>query len=78
MNERVPLEHTIGISEEEILAQDLARLEQKNASVAESIKRALAKAQEKKGQSDIVITKAMRDGAAAHEHQLRGQLGEDY
>ncbi|MGB2580616.1 MAG: hypothetical protein WBC83_02880 [Minisyncoccia bacterium] len=78
MNERAPLEQTVGVSEEEILAQDLARLEQKNPAAAESIRKALARAGEKKEQSEIVITKAMRDGAVAHDLQLRGQLGEDY
>lgn len=78
MNERASLEQIAGISQEEILAQDLAHLERKNPSAAESIKKALAKAEERKGQADIVITKAMRDGAKAHDHQLRGQLGDDY
>lgn len=78
MNERVALEQTVGISHEEVLAQDLARLEQKNPSAAESIKRALAKAQENKKQNKVVITDAMRDAAKWPDLQLREQLGEDY
>jgi len=78
MNERASLEQTVGISQEDLLAQDLASLEQKNPSAAESIKKALARVGERKHQNEIVITKAMRAGAEAHDHQLRGQLGEDY
>lgn len=78
MNERASLEQTVGISQEEVLAQDLASLEQKNPAAAEVIKKAIARAGEKKHQNEIVITKAMRAGAEAHDHQLRGQLGEDY
>lgn len=78
MNERASLEQTVGISQKEVLAKDLAGLEQKNPAVAEAIRKALARAGEKKHQNEIVITKAMRAGAEAHDRQLRGQLGEDY
>lgn len=78
MNERMPLEPTVGINQEEILVQDLARLEEKNPAAAESIKRALAKAQEKKEQSKIVITKASMMDAKAVEYRDRRLLGDDY
>lgn len=78
MNERASLEQTVGISQEEVLANDLASLEQKNPAAAESIKRVLAKAQEKKEQSKIVITKASMMDAKAVEYRDRRLLGEDY
>lgn len=77
MNERASLEQTVGISPEEKLAQDLASLEQKNPAAAESIRKALARAGERK-QNGIVITQAMRDEAKAIDAATRRQLGEDY
>lgn len=75
---RENLEQITGMSEAERDAQVVAKLEQSNPSVADFIKKNHPGLREEGKTPELVITEQMRRDAAAHDLNMRKQLGDDF
>lgn len=78
--EKLNLWKITGQSEDDRDTEVIQKLEQTNPPLADALKKGLARVAENsaKKKDQIVITDAMRKGAAAHDFQAHKQLGNDY
>lgn len=73
----INLERVIGKSEEQQILDDVAKIGKTNPGMEETLSRLLAMAKGKKSMEGVIITPAMRAGAAAnekfHKPRLQGE-----